>query len=111
MSILFNNSVFRLAGASSFGNRDARLPENKCCRCGHEAFREDGEYQSEYNLQRYIWYQSSKIGTPQYLCLSCVDRIHSPIRKCIYCNKEFTTGKQIIIHLKANHSPGNLVNT
>lgn len=102
MSIIFNNIVFRLDGGRSFGNREPDLPEKNCFRCGHTAWQEKGEYQSEYNVQSYIWYQS--LDGETYLCMLCVDMIQSPpIRKCVHCNKQFTTGKQIITHLKANH--------
>lgn len=101
MSIIFNKINFSINGSSSFGNRDAFLPENKCCRCGHTAWDKEGEYNCEYNIQSYIWYQSLD---KKYLCLSCVDKINSPIRKCIHCNKQFMTGKEIITHLKLSHS-------
>ena len=70
MSIIFNNIVFGLVGDTSFGNREASLPEKKCCRCNHTAWKKQGEYKYEYNIQSYIWYQSSN---NKYLCLSCVE--------------------------------------
>ena len=100
MSIVFDSDYFWIVSATPSGNQEASLPEKNYCRCGHRAWERECRYNSEYNIQSYIWYQSLD---KKYLCTSCVHRIHSSIRKCIHCNERPTNGKEVINHSKNTH--------
>jgi hypothetical protein len=95
--IFFNNSKF--VRVSVHGESDLQR-FYKCCRCGRATYAKSSDWNYEYGLATYTWYQNEN---NEYLCRLCVDKVISPNRKCRHCDEQFTTGKEIIGHLITKH--------